>query len=332
MTIVEISKSGKNALFILMGFWITYLLAFSLGSAFNSTIAQFIGVQSEYTLGEQLSKLYLLVIIQVAFVGYLSGNSIQKVKLSISFLLLGLVLYLAESNMISEEVQPFFGLVLLALVSYYLIRLRNWLSLSFIAFGIAAIVGGSMLDRLGETNPENLNTLLQVLSSLLNSLSFSEEQFDLLGVASCCLAAILSEQKPLESFFRRANKELVLAVLGTVLIAFGNGFIHFEYKPAAKLYLGALVMSLVGFIMLAFVIKKISLKWVPLQNFSPSIVWSFLFVFFVLLPATYGGVRPISSFLLWLPTFTFMAWCLWTKHPIANESLASADTPVHPFG
>lgn len=333
MTSVGISKLDRNILFITIGFWAIYLFLTSLGTTFNSVVSHYIDLRSEYTLGEQLSKVYLLAIIQVSFIGYLSSRRPQIVGLNTAFLLFGLYIYLAESNMISEKTQPFFGSILLAIVGYFLLRSQIWSGFVFMVLGVTSIASGSMLDRLGATDPGTLNIVSQSLYLLLKSFNYSEEQFDLLGIASLYLSTILSTRVSLANFLRKTNKLLVALIgIGTILIAFGNGLIHYQYRPGNTLYFGALIMSMAGFALLSFAINRVASAWIDLKNFSPAILYAFLFVFFVILPSTYGKVSDGSSLLLWLPTLCFLAWCLWQRHSIHNRSPQPTERPIHQLG
>lgn len=320
MTSIGVAKPGKEIFFVVLGFWIVYVLLYLLEAPFNLIISQYIDLRSEYTLGEQLSKLYLLIMMQVSLVGYFASDTFQKIGLNISFLLLGLCLYLSESNMISEETQPFFGLALLFCVVYFSVRSRNWVGLSFLVLGIAAIGGSSLLDRLSDAQHTGTHSLLSTFSFSASYLDFSEEDLDFFGLASFCLAVIVSAYQYLEFFLRRVGKQAILISLGSVLTAFGNGFIHYQYNPTNKLYLLALIMSIAGFSLFAFSVNKIKEKWLLIKDNHTTVISAAFFALFVYLPSIYGHMRNVPSLLIWMPGLLLIAWWLWKNHPAHQKT------------
>ena len=101
----------RDVIIIIVGFGVVYYMCYLLEWPYNTFLSKLITIRSEYTVGEQLSKLYLFTIVLVSVLSYRILTDATKIKLSISFLLLSLIMYMSESNMITEEAQPIYGLI-----------------------------------------------------------------------------------------------------------------------------------------------------------------------------------------------------------------------------
>lgn len=308
----------KHVTIIILGFWFTYYMCFLLENPIDTFLSSLIPMRSEYTVGEQLSKFYLFIIVLISVFSYRVLKELTAIKLSMSFLLLGLIMYMSESNMISEKVQPIFGLIIVAYTSMLLLRARFWLSFALFVVGFTFITGGVLSDLAHEN--ESISSLLPVFIIQLLHIT-SEERFDATGIALLCLSAILCFRVPLRYFITKNTKGTLLMLLASGMIAAGNGFLHYQYHPSGKLRLGALAMTIIGFLGLMFVNKSISKKDAVLTLITENLFYLFIFFFFVVLPSVYGNQESSTSLLLWFPFMLFMAVCLWRRHPANNEGV-----------
>ncbi|MGH9322336.1 MAG: hypothetical protein ACRD3V_20930 [Vicinamibacteria bacterium] len=95
-------------------FWISFLILLALENPLNSIVRLALSAApSEYGLLEQLSKYYLFLIIMVAIRAYQVAGHPEMVKLTLAIMMLGLSMYLAEGNMITNRTQPLFAFVFL---------------------------------------------------------------------------------------------------------------------------------------------------------------------------------------------------------------------------
>lgn len=317
----KIKQQSLN-IYVYIGMAVLLASLVLLEQPFNSVMVQIFGARSEYTFGEQLTKLLLLTIAQISFLSYLSSKLSKKINLSISFLVFSLCLYLSESNMITENTQPFFGLALLSLITYYSIRLRAWKCIIFLSISIFLIASGSALDRLGELQSSELSAFAQGILDLASYINFREETFDILGVIAITISA-LSVFIDVFNIFPSGKRYKYLALLmGNILMAMGNGFLHYQYGPNNKVYLLGMAMSIAGFLILFVATRELRLNWDRQPGISSETVFVFLFAFFVFLPGTFGHSRYLQSILLWIPTLLFIGWYLKSVHPtLAGESI-----------
>ncbi|QDT14884.1 hypothetical protein CA12_09640 [Alienimonas californiensis] len=278
-------------------------------------------LKSEYTLPEQLSKLYLFVVMLVATLGYLVAERPATVKLSIAFLALGFVVYLAESNLIPSWANPPFGVAGMACVAFYLVRARSWAGLAALACGFGLISAGALQDQIHEKEsvrsaaPDFAVDLIHIVP---------EERFDLLGVAAVCLAAVLSFRTALLRFFADEPRAGLFILLSSVALTFGNGLLHQPYQPGGALFAVALTMTNVGAGLLLWACSSIRRPLPHIPGVSGAPLTLCLLFLFVALPAVHGNVRNSTPLLLWLPGVAFAAVYLWRRHPVRRRAAGAA--------
>ena len=280
-------------------------------------------IKSEYTIGEQLSKFYLFIIVLVSVFSYRVVNKPTKIKLSISFLLLSLIMYMSESNMLTEKTQPIFGLIGVAFIGFFLLRLRSWLSLILFIVGITLISCGSLNDFASEN--ESIRSLLPTFIFRILHIT-TEERFDVMGIAFICLSAILCFRVPLRHFIAKNTKGSLLILLSSGIMTTGNGFLHYQYEPIKRLYLIALAMTIVGFLGLVLVNKNINKAYPSLMLVTEDVFYLFIFFFFVVLPSIHGKARSSTALLLWLPSMIFIAIYLWRCHSVHHTGVDGTET------
>jgi hypothetical protein len=308
----------RSILVINIGFWLFCLFVYAL-----SKLLQHYGLTNflhgEYRITEQLTKYFLLLTILIAIHSYVTQNLRKKIQLSISFLLLGLVMYLSESNMIAENMEPVFGIILFAYTFFLLVRNRKWIPLLFLFSGCIAISLGVLADIAHDIikfgRAEFFGRILpEPISNFLGRCP--EEPFDVIGAAFVCLSIINCAIESLITFFK-SNKYASFGFLATAgMIAVGNSFLHYQYKPSQELTLFSFTLTIVGFLGLIIISRNINMKntviGLPtLERFS-----LFIFFFFVVIPAVFGVRNSIIlSLILWLPTISFIGFFLYFDHP-----------------
>ncbi len=303
----------KNTIFILLGFWIIYYIFYLLEEPVWTFLSNYITMQSEYSVSEQLTKFYLFMIMLISIFSYQTSSKPATIKLGISFLFLALVIYMSESNMIVERVQPIFGLIIVSSTAILLLRSRLWLSFFLLIAGFAVISGGSLVDHIHER--ESVRLLIPDFIFPLLDMA-QEERFDVVGIGFLCLSAIISFSIPLWDFVLKNKKGTMLVLLTSLMITVGNGLLHWQYEPNNHLQYFALIMTVLGFLGLVFVNKKgFGGKDAPLKLITEGMFYMFVFFFFVVLPSIHGLARASTAMLVWLPLMSFMAIYLWRFHP-----------------
>ena len=308
----------RSILIVNIGFWLFCLFSYAF-----SKLLKYYGLSSflvgEYRITEQLSKYFLLLTILISVHSYVTQNLRKRVKLSICFLLLGLVMYLSESNMIAEVLEPYFGVILFMCTFFFLVRNREWVPFLLLFLGCTAISLGVITDiahditRFGRT--DFIERILP--EPILNYLwRYPEEAFDVLGAAFVCLSIINYTIESLINLFKN-NKYTSFGFLATAgMIAVGNSFLHYQQKPSLELTCYSLTLTIVGFLGLIKISRNINMKntviGLPtLERFS-----LFIFLFFVVIPAVFGAENSIVlSLVLWLPTISFIGFFLYFEHP-----------------
>lgn len=305
---------------VISGFWLIFFLFYLSGDPYHEFLRNYITIRAEYTIVEQISKFYLFVIVLISVLSYQASTEATKIKLSISFLFLGLILYISESNMIPEIIQPVFGVIIFFSTCILLFRVRSWVSIFFLLVGFLMIGTGLVSDIVNERK-----TISSILPSLLLYLfdpSF-EEYYDTLGIAFLCLSAILCFQDILQDIIKRKKKVTLLILLASGMISFGNGFLHYQYRPSAELHCISLLVTISGFLGLVFLAKGSSKKHATFTLVTEELFYIFIFVFFVMLPSLHGVAYRDCALFLWLPTMFFMAVYLWRRHPANCKDVRS---------
>lgn len=308
----------RDTVVIILVFFVIYCIFYLLGWPLCSFLSRYIDVRSEYTTREQLSKFYLFIIVLLSVFSYRVLNKPVKIKLSISFLLLSLIMYMSESNMITEITQPIFGLIGVAFIGFFLLRSRSWLILLLLIVSFMLLSYGSLTNLANEN--EFVKSLLPTF--IFHFIYFSlEEQFEVTGIAFLCLSAILCFRVPLLHFISINKRASILMLLSSGILTIGNGFLHWQYGPGNARYLIALAMTIVGFLGLVYANKKISKTFPRLMLVTEDLFYLFIFFFFVVLPSIHGDKRSSTALLLWLPSMIFMATYLWRCHPGVNRTV-----------
>ena len=303
----------KNTIIILLGFWIIYYIFYLLEEPVWMFLSNYITMRSEYSVSEQLTKFYLFMIMLISIFSYQTSSKPVTIKLGISFLFLALVIYMSESNMIVERVQPIFGLIIVSSTAILLLRSRLWLSFFLLIAGFAVISGGSLVDHIHER--ESIRSLIPDFIFPLLDMA-QEERFDVIGIGFLCLSAIMSFRIPLWDFVLKNKKGTLLLLVTSGMITVGNGLLHWQYEPSKYLQYFALIMTVVGFLGLMFVNKKgFGRKDAALKLSTEGMFYMFVFFFFVLLPSTHGIARASTAMLVWLPFMFVIAVYLWRVHP-----------------
>jgi hypothetical protein len=312
----------KHTIAILLGFWLVFYVCRLLQTPLHAFLSSHMTVRSEYTVGEQLSKFYLFIVVLISIFSYQVSKKPRRIKLSILFLLLSLILYMAESNMITEQTQPVFGLMIVLSTGMLLLRERSWLSLTHLLMGFMAVAVGALSDLAHES--EYIGSLLPTfLSQLLQILP--EERFDVIGMAFVCLSAMLCFRVPLRHFVAGNTRGILSMLLASGMITVGNGFLHYEYDPSSRLHASALALTISGFVALIFANKRANKKDAVLTLGTENLFYLFILAFFVVLPSIHGNARSATALLLWLPIVSAVALYLWRYHPARHPGLMGSE-------
>jgi len=316
----------KTYFAIFIGFWLVFLFFYLMEGPVHQILVNdrlvslnlrkfepFIRLKSEYTLGEQLTKFYLFSIMLISIYAYKCSQTRLQIKESISFLSLGFVMYLAESNMIDEATHPVFGFILLTILFYLLSKSRSWLSLGLLLFGFFIVSLGVMTDYISEKEWAQHVFPHHIINFLGN---MKEERFDVAGVGFLCLSTIFHFLDPIKRFIKNNLKGTLWLCLGSGLITSGNGFLHYQYEPGRRLTVLALGLTISGYLILIGTNKKILNTDQQLTLIKEGYFYIFIFFFFVLSPTVFGQRNEVSSIILWLPTIMYAAFYLFNHHPL----------------
>jgi len=342
--------SAKSICIVFIGFWILFLLLMSMerpvhevlcseslstwgftrtdykeGKVHKSLCSKYISAgnlknadplrrpKSEYRVDEQLSKFYLFIMILISLYSYQFVHDSGKAKIGICFFVLGLTMYLSESNMITTHTQPLFAFIILSFTFYFLIQNKSWLTIFILLFGLLSIFGGYMLDLIYDGRIHKLLVPSQ-LSLILKNIG--EERFELIGIAATCLSAMIYFLNPMKKFAKNNMKGILSLIISSGLIAVGNGYLHFQYEPGRKLQLFGFFLSASGWLGLILTNKILREKDALLKLVPKDVYYVVMFVLFVLLPTIYGeSNRDLISIILWLPTIVLFAVYLTRRHP-----------------
>ncbi|MFO7168226.1 MAG: hypothetical protein DIU80_009405 [Chloroflexota bacterium] len=309
----------------LLVFWGLFLILFLNGASLDRITATFLTLRSEYTVTEQLSKFLLLLVIFVAVLAYSQLRRVPDTQSALAFLALGLIMYLAESNMVAEELTLPVGAALFGLTLTLLVRQRAWVSAALVVAVCLVTLASVLHDFVDDGSP-----LAMLLPGALRSplMMFHEEYADTLGQALLCTAALVRFGDLLAGWVLRARAALFL-LLGCVgLLAIGDSFLHYQYSPSIRLQIVALTLALAGFAGGVIANHYLLPRPARLTLHRERHFYAFLYLFFVGLPATYREADMPPFVLLWGPAVVYWLWHLYAQRARPRESREPAAMPA----
>ena len=311
---MDVKKKYLKVAIIFIVFWCLFIILYVLEKPYYLIMAKVITVKTEYKVLEQLSKYYLFIVMLVSIISYKHQIQIDRIKLSIGFLLIGLTMYLSESNMITEMAQPVFGIVILGNIFYLLYKSRSWLTMLLLFSGLAIIFLGWVKDYISEH--ELVNDYLPQYAIGYFKEKIREEAREVIGLAFVCLSVIICFLDSITAFFNENKFRYVLLVIVTSgMITIGNGFLHWQYQPNIKIESVALVLTLSGFIGFILTNRHMLKKNSNLTLVDEEEQYIFMFFVFVVLPAIHGSHNTMISLVLWFPAIMFIGGYLFFRHP-----------------
>lgn len=323
---MEKTSGLRNVLLFFLIFWVLFAVLYLLNGPVSNLMSRVIVVQGEYTVTEQLSKYYLFLTILISVYAYQVVREPIKVKLSICFLIFALILYLSESNMITEQTQPLFGLVILAGLLYWFLKSHAWFVGGLIMLVYLSLTGGVVLDLISE-NERVQSWLPPAVVNFPNRLMAQgfdlEDTFDVVGLGLLCMAVIVYFLDPVRRFVKNNAIGTFSLLITSGLITAGNSFLHFQYQPNQKIVLVGLSLSLIGFAGLILSNKYLNKKDATLSLISEDFFYIFVFFFFVILPAVFGRRSDVRSLVLWLPTMALLGVYLYLHRPKQSLTVKS---------
>lgn len=300
---MKILGNDRGALLFLVMVLIFLLTVFYLKDI-NGFIFKFVDRRSEYNAIEQLSKFTLLYIVILAIKCLSQQKDKLLLKLSMVYLIFAMTMYLAESNMIKEKLQPVFAVLMMPFLFHGLFKKKAWLSATFLVFGLGVVTLGVTRDFMVESQAI-ADALPLPLIELITPLS--EERLDMVGIGFIGLSALVLFFPSLRRFAQQGIIANGLTIWAVAMVAVGNGLSHYQYKPGPTLWLIGLIMALMGGLGVLIVNQVLINDEQKLFKKKPLLYCIFLFLFFIFLPSFVDRYSYILSLILWLTVvFTSM--------------------------
>ena len=300
---------------ILGGFLILSVLAFSLAPVAHDVLRKVITLRSEYTVWEQASKFYILIVMFTSVLAFQSANKPSRVKISVSLFLVSFASYVAEADMMTDLTKPIVELAVFGYASFLLLTTRSWSTLLLLWFGLGLLIVGLSAD----------GTFVSKLPSRLSEFvahNVHEEMFEAAGWGFVCFAAIYHTLDEI-TIFIKGNVTGVLLLLVTLgVLASGDSFM--SWFSGAKIRIVGLTMAVVGFVLTNRCVIQPRVKLVLV---SEGFLYLFAFSLLVTLPAVFRG--PIHqhslyyhaiSLILWIPAILFLGLYLYNHHPARTRN------------
>ena len=263
----------------------------------------------EYNVGEQLSKIYLFLIMLVGLHHYQISQNSDNSGVGIAFFVGGLTLYLGESNRITNDVQAIMAPLIIGTTMFYLHKTRSWAATAFMLLGFFLIAFSSLSDQAHDKHFIGKNLLSEDVR--LFWLQIPEEAFEVKGAAFYFISAIIACRDSVSEIVRKDTKGVILLFLASAMLTTGNGWLHFQYTPRGIFLHIGLLTTWAGFAAILAVNKRFTSTYLPLKIINENMFQIFLLGIFVILPAMYRRHRDPVSYLIWLPVMLAFARVLW---------------------
>lgn len=298
---------GHPGRLLFASYWALLLGMFVLSGPLDAATGAVLELRSEYTAVEQLGKFVLLLIVLVAVLAHSQLRTVVETQAALVFLALGVILYLAESNMLAEKLAPPLGAGLFLITLGVLVRQRAWWAAGMIVLACGAITVGVLSDalhegRLGEALPRPLRALL---------MRFNEERADTIGLALVASAALLRFADLLARWVMQARLAAALYLGAMGLIVAGNSFLHHQYDPGPQLWAVAFGLAAAGFATIVLANHLLLPPAARLKLYRERHFYAFLYFGFVALPAVHDQEGVANFVLLWLPALSYWLWQLY---------------------
>jgi len=299
-------------------FWAAVLVATLLWGPVYRWMGHYISMTSEYSLLEQGTKFFLLIMMIAAVLAYRNEKDRTRVVLGILFFLFALAAYFSESNFIDNVWQPVFGAVFILAMIWQLLKTGH-IALLFIFLGSVSIVAG-MLGDVWHDHPEVLPDWAPLYE--LGRRAFAlEEYMDLWGIALFTYASLIVFRDPLEEALRNHRPGMVWLVVSAVLLASGNGFAHWQIHYGPTMTIVATALAFLGFLGVVYAGEKLLTGGIRFGFFSKGIFYNGIILLFLILPIIFCGVSPGLNLAIWVYFFTLAGRYLYKSNPLLGGRL-----------
>jgi len=302
-------------------FWILFALIYILSLMDIESIGDFIILDGEYEISEQMSKYFVFLGVLISINLYSVSDRLDDIRLSICFMVFCLVMYLAESNMITNTLQPLFGVILLPYIFTILARNRSWIPFLSLVLACNLIMVGVLIDFVLDSQagraPDLITTLLP--SSVVDiASSMEEETFEPVGAAFICYSVAVYSINPLQRVFRKGKYVILGFLIASAMIAIGNSFLHWMVAIGRVQTFAAVSLCIMGGVLLSVVINRVNRPRIIVGMPSQREVLTFIAYFFVVLPSIFGRVNDTLSLVLWFPLVVYIGMLLFVNHPATD--------------
>ena len=315
------TKNRNASQFIMLStfFWALILLVTVLWKPVYFLMAQFITMDSEYSLVEQGSKLLLLFMMLVSLVVYRNEEDRAKILLGLTFLLFAIAMYFSESNFIENAWQPLFGAVFIIAIAWQLFK-TDIIALLFMLFGCAAIVMG-MLGDTWKDHPEVLIDSMLVFH--MGRIAYSlEEHLEFWGVAFLAYANLFVFRDILSELFHKNRLSMTVLILSSVFIASGNSFAHWHYPHSQIMLSTATLIAFLGLLGIVLVSERLLNDDIQLGFFNKGVFYYQCVLIFLILPVIYGWYHGgVLNLVMWVCFFIFAGGYLYKSNPRLYDKL-----------
>ncbi len=315
-------KHSAQFFVVSITFWAFVVLLTVIWPAVYRFMEQFIRMRSEYSLPEQGTNFILLLVLACCLLTYRSEENAARIKLSISFILLTIVMYLSESNLIYDPWRSIFTAASLLMVLWQLVKI----SLPATALMVVGI-GALAIGLFGDVWHDYPSTLPAWASSFGRIAYSVEEPADLWATAFFAYSFLTVFRNTLINLFLHNLWSLSILVISVGLIASGNSFAHWQYQPGHKMQMLATGMALVGFSGVALVREKLWRGRLPFGLNDASVFYTNFALLFLVLPVAYGGMSALLNAVMWLCYFALAGAYLYRSNP---RMLHSRLQPISP--
>ncbi|HKY90138.1 MAG TPA: hypothetical protein VJM11_03825 [Nevskiaceae bacterium] len=280
---------SRKALWSLHLFAAFFAAVLVLDPQVNAVTARYVAVlHSEMTARERLSCFSAIAAMLAGWLMLSHATDRPQARRAALFLALGVTIYMGEGNLLKEKLQPVVGLLILLPLAIALHAQRAWMVTLLLVVAFGCMGSGWVLDQL----PKYDALYSRVPVGWRGSLGPFEEYLEAIGTGLVALATMMAALPVLSRFLERNVAPWMTLHGGALIVAVGQGFMHWYNRLTPVLKATGLSLAILGCALGALAVGRLRSRSPELLCGPVAAVGCCLL--FVVFPAVWIKSWPVS--------------------------------------